>query len=64
MTELYYVEVDSEGYFYYDGLIYKDCIFSSKEKCNKLLELAIVEYGENCCEICSLLLDPIVGEKI
>jgi len=54
-TKLYYVDVEDEPDIF---LVYKDCVFTTSEKCKVLLAEAIEEYGKDKVEICHFELDP------
>ena len=52
---IWYVCVELED----DNLVvYKNCVFSTKEKCEKLEKEAELEYGEGMVEICNFPLNP------
>ena len=58
MEDLYYVCVE-ESYSVY--IVYKDCVFTTYERCKKLEKQALKEYDEYQVEICNFTLNPIIG---
>ena len=58
MEDLYYVCVEELEAVY---IVYKDCVFTTYERCKKLEKQALKEYDEYQVEICNFTLNPIIG---
>jgi len=58
-NKLYYISIEESESVY---IVYKDCVFSTKEKCMDLYKWAVNEYGEDKVEICNFELNPSIGK--
>ena len=55
--QLWYVCIEESEAVY---IVYKDSVFTTYEKCKKLMNHALDEYDDEKVEICNFILNPIV----